>query len=63
MVPVTGGSAVYVMRSGKARLVNVETGKKSGGRVEITAGLEEGDVVVADPYEDDVKDGRRIVGV
>lgn len=63
MVPVTGGSAVYVIRGGKARLVNVETGKKSGGRVEITAGLAEGDVVVADPYEDDVKDGSRITGL
>lgn len=63
IVPVTGGSAVYVRKGGKARLVQVETGKKSGGRVEITGGLAEHDVIVADPYEDHVKDGSRITGM
>lgn len=63
IVPVTGGSAVYVMKGGKARLVSVETGKKSGGRVEITAGLTIGDVIVLDPYENDVKDGSRVTAL
>lgn len=63
IVPVTGGSAVYVVRGGKVRLVSVETGKKSGGRVEITAGLTKGDVIVSDPYENDVKDGSRVVTI
>lgn len=65
LVPVTGkgseaGNGVYVVRRGKAVLVKIDEGKKSGGKVEVKAGLAAGDVVVTDPYEDDVKDGKRV---
>lgn len=65
LVPITDGASgagtgVYVIESGKAALKAIETGKKSGGRVEVTEGLAAGDVVITDPYEDGVKDGSRV---
>lgn len=65
LVPMSGGavldgSGVYVIEQDKAVLKMVETGKKSGGKVEVLAGLEAGDVVISDPYEDGVKAGKRV---
>lgn len=60
LVPVSDGDGIYVVERGKAVLKKIETGKKSGGKVEVTAGLEEGMVVVTDPYEEEVKAGNRV---
>jgi RND family efflux transporter MFP subunit len=60
IVPLAGGSAVYVAEEGKARLTPVQTGVRCGGRVEITGGLAAGDAVITDPYEAGVKDGSRV---
>lgn len=61
IVPLgNGGSAVYVAEGGKARLVPVQTGVKSGGRVEIAGGLSAGDFVIADPYDAGIKEGSRV---
>lgn len=61
LVPVDGGSAVYKVEQGKAILCPVETGKKSGGRVEIKTGLIPGDVIIADPYDSSVKENSRVL--
>lgn len=60
LVPVDGGSAVYKVEQGRAVLCPVETGKKSGGRVEIKSGLIPGDVIIADPYDSSVKENSRV---
>lgn len=65
LVPVTEetalhGTGVYVAERGKAVLKVIETGEKSGGQVVVMAGLTAGDVVVADPYDDEVKAGSRV---
>lgn len=59
LVPHGQGSAVYVLREGKLQLVEVQTGQRSSGRIAVTAGLQEGDQVVRDPYQDGVKQGAR----
>lgn len=61
IVPKGLGSIVYVVRDGKAVEAAVETGMAEGGRVEIEAGVLEGDVIVEEPYESGVKDGKRVV--
>jgi len=63
LVPVAGGSAVYKVERGKAVLCPVETGKKSGGRVEIKSGLMPEDVIIADPYDSSVKENSRVKAV
>jgi len=60
LAPLNGGSGVYVMEGGKARLKPVETGQKSGGRVEISGGLSAGDTVITNPYDAGVKEGSRV---
>jgi hypothetical protein len=60
IVPLAGGSAVYVVEEGKALLKPVQTGLRCGGRVEISGGLEAGDIVVANPYDAGVKAGSRV---
>ncbi len=42
-----GGTVVQLVRRGRVETNSVEVGLMSGGRVEITKGLQEGDVVVA----------------
>jgi len=54
------GKAVYVIRRNRAEQIQVETGQRESGRIEILSGLEEGDVVVADPYENDIRSGMRV---
>jgi len=46
IVPRGGARFVFRVVDGKAVLTKVETGKRRGGRVEITDGLKKGDVVV-----------------
>ena len=60
IVPDGEGSRVYLIQSGKARGVPVETGRREGGMVEILSGLSQGDMVAADPYGDSVEEGRRV---
>jgi multidrug resistance efflux pump len=60
LVSVEGKSIVYVLNDGKGKPVIVETGRKSGGRVEIITGLQTGDIIAADPYNDNVEKGNRV---
>jgi RND family efflux transporter MFP subunit len=60
IVPLAGGSAVYVAENGQALLKPVQTGVRCGGRVEISGGLTAGDTVITNPYEAGIKDGSRI---
>lgn len=60
LVPAAGGSAVYKVNQGKAVLCPVETGRKSGGRVEIKSGLMPGDVIITDPYGGSIKENSRV---
>ena len=56
----SGGQwAVYLIREGRARLVNVEVGRRNPTRVEILGGIEAGDVVVVHP-SDRLSDGARV---
>ena len=56
----SGGEwTVYVVRDGRARLVTVAVGRRNPTRVEITSGLEAGDVVVVHP-SDRIGDGVRV---
>ena len=60
IVPLAGGSAVYVATDGQARLKPVQTGVRCGGRVEVTTDLNAGDTIITDPYDAGIKDGSRI---
>lgn len=60
IVPQDGGSAVYLIRGGRAALAPVETGLRTGGRVEILSGLAAGDRIVTDPYGAEVRQGARV---
>lgn len=60
IVPHDGGSAVYLIRGGRAVLAPVETGLRTGGRVEILSGLAAGDRIVTDPYGAEVRQGARV---
>lgn len=61
VMPEGLGSMVYVIRAGKAMKTEVTTGMAENGRVEVVSGISEGDVIVAEPYESGVKDGKRVV--
>lgn len=63
VIPAESGSAVYLIQGKKAVLRPVETGRREGGRVEIISGLEEGDIVASDPYNDSVEKGGRVKAV
>ena len=54
-----GAWAVYAVRDGRARLVRVAVGRRNPTRVEITSGLEPGEVVVIHP-SDRLADGSRV---
>ena len=54
-----GRWAIYAVRDGRARLVKVEVGRRNPTHVEITGGLEAGDVVVVHP-SDRLADGVRV---
>jgi len=54
-----GQLCVYVLRGGSVQAVTVETGRIDAGFVEILAGINAGDVVVAAPQE--VREGKRAV--
>jgi RND family efflux transporter MFP subunit len=60
IVPLGGGSALYVEQEGKAVLKPVQTGLRCGGRVEISGGLEAGEAVIVNPYDAGVKEGGRV---
>jgi HlyD family secretion protein len=51
-----GGWAVFTVEADTARETAVELGRRNGRKVQVTSGLEAGDVVVAHPSED-VQDG------
>lgn len=53
------GWAAFVVRAGRATLVDVDAGRSDGRRTEVRAGLEPGDVVVAYP-SDRVADGVKV---
>jgi multidrug efflux pump subunit AcrA (membrane-fusion protein) len=55
------GEGVYLLREGRAVFVPVTTGMRAGGRVQVVEGLNVGDVVVVNPYEDKVSAGARVV--
>lgn len=61
IVPKGKERIVYVIRNGKAVEVQVITGMAEDGRVEAMSGISEGDLIVTEPYESGVKDGRRVV--
>lgn len=60
VIPTGTGSAVYVIRDGKAMLTPVETGVRQGGRVAILSGLKENDQVVSDPYDSQAQNKSRV---
>ena len=51
----------YVVAGGRARLRPISTGSASDDRVEVLAGLREGDIVVTDPSPS-LTDGERVAG-
>lgn len=61
LVPQGSGSGVYVIEQGKARLRAVQSGLRSGGRVEIVDGLSAGEVVISNPYDAGIREGSRVV--
>lgn len=60
IVPSDGKSVVYVIRDGRAQAVEVKTGRKESGRVEIVSGLEEGDRISSAPYDSHLRSGIRV---
>ena len=60
LVPVGEETIVYLAKSGKAVPSTVTTGRRESGRVEILSGLAEGDIVISDPYNDNITEGSRI---
>lgn len=63
IVPAGAGSAVYVVRGGRAVLTPVELGARRDGRVEILSGLKKDDQIVSDPVDSKVEDGRAVASV
>ena len=54
--------SVYLVREGKARLQEVETGVSSDNEIEILSGIEPGDTVISGPYRvlSNLKDGQTV---
>lgn len=46
LIPKLKGQDVYVLKNGVAKLINVETGKRTEESVQITAGLNSGDTIL-----------------
>lgn len=61
VIPTATGSAVYVIRDGKAMLTPVETGVRQSGRVEILSGLQEDAQIISDPYDSQVQNKSRVI--
>lgn len=59
LVPEANTKFVFVVREGKIARVEVQTGRRRPGEVEITGGLEEGDVVVTEGTQK-VRDGQAV---
>lgn len=59
LVPEGNSKFVFVVRDGKATRVEVQTGRRRPGEVEITGGLDEGDVVVTEGTQK-VRDGQPV---
>jgi len=57
--PNADGWSLFRVEDGRARLHQVEVGRRTGLRAQITAGLEPGDAVIDHP-SDDVTDGVRV---
>ena len=55
-----GGWAAFIVEDGKARLRAVGTGRRGGLSVEVTTGLEEGDLVISHP-DDTLTDNSRVI--
>lgn len=55
-----GGKAVWVVKKGKAQIQQLETGLETDREVLIKKGLEEGDLVIADPRQPGLREGKRI---
>jgi HlyD family secretion protein len=53
------GWALFVVENGRAKLIDVEIGKRNGLSAEIVKGLSEGTFVITNP-EDEVRDGVRV---
>jgi HlyD family secretion protein len=53
--------AVYAVEAGRARVVEVELGQRTGREAEVRAGLQDGQQVVMHP-PDTLADGARIAG-
>ena len=60
IVPIGEESIVYKVINGKARQSAVTAGRRESGRVEVISGIEEGDIIVADPYNDSITEGSRV---
>ena len=56
IVPEGNKKFVFVVRDGKAARVEVQTGRRRPGEVEIVGGLDEGDVVVTEGTQK-IRDG------
>jgi hypothetical protein len=54
-----GGWQVFVVREGRARVLDIEIGLMNDDRVEVTRGLGEGALVVLAP-ENNLQDGTRV---
>jgi RND family efflux transporter MFP subunit len=54
-----GGTVVYIVENGEARVVPVESGPATGGQVQIFSGLEGGEIVIRDPPEG-LEPGRKV---
>lgn len=57
--PGAATGKVYVVNDGRAKAASVSLGARSGGQVEVTAGLSEGQTIIADKVET-VRDGQRV---
>ena len=60
VIPLEGGrEGVYVLLDGQAVLREVVTGRRSGGRVELSAGVSAGDALILNPAAAGVRDGAK----
>jgi HlyD family secretion protein len=62
LFPYDGGSAVWVVRGGKAVVQPVEKGLETYDEVVIASGLNDGDLVIRNPRLEGLKEGKRVTG-